>query len=73
MKAVKQHRIGECFVNCKLMYEVRENLSCKGCALLIEDENECADQDSTRFEPCSQEERTDGKSVIFVQIGEVKD
>lgn len=73
MKAPKEHNIGEVFENCKIMYEVREGFSCKGCALLIEEENHCTDQDGNRFEPCSQDERTDGKSVIFVQIGEVKD
>lgn len=66
----KQHKVGERFQRCKLIYEVRENISCEGCALLIPEENHCMDNNGTNFEPCSDIEREDRKSVIFVQVGE---
>jgi hypothetical protein len=69
----KQHKVGERFENCKLIYEVRESASCEGCALLIEEENHCADEHGNNFEPCSKINRDDSKSVIFVQVGEAKD
>ena len=70
---MKQHKVGERFENCKLIYEVRESISCEGCSLLIEAENHCGDCINQYFEPCSGIERDDGKSVIFVQVGEAKD
>lgn len=69
----KQHKVGERFEYCKLIYEVRENISCKGCSLLIEAENYCADSLTHIFEPCRDIYREDEKSVIFVQVGESND
>jgi hypothetical protein len=69
----KQHKVGERFQKCKLIYEVRESASCEGCALLIAEENHCTDEHGDRFEPCDTVNRSDGKSVIFVQVGEAKD
>ena len=58
---------------CKLIYEVRESASCEGCALFIEEENHCTDGHGDNFEPCSNIDRDDRKSVIFVRVGEAKD
>ena len=69
----KQHKVGERFQKCKLIYEVRESASCEGCALLIAEENHCSDDEGHKFEPCDMVSRDDGKSVIFVQVGEAKD
>lgn len=69
----KQHKVGERFENCKLIYEVRENLSCEGCSFSIENECDCTDNRYYNLEPCSSLLRYDNKSVIFVQVGETKD
>ena len=69
----KQHKVGERFEMCKLIYEVRESVSCKGCALFIEQEDLCTDFPSDKFEQCSNINRDDRKSVIFVQVGEAKE
>lgn len=69
----KQHKVGERFEKCKLIYEVRESASCEGCALLIKEENHCSDDEGHKFEPCDTVSRKDGKSVIFVQVGEEED
>lgn len=71
MKKMKQHKTGECFENCKLIYEVRENESCKGCSFFIEEENYCTKMENNMREPCSDIVRNDNKSVIFVQVGEI--
>ena len=68
----KQHKVGERFEMCKLIYEVRESASCEGCALFTEEEH-CTDGHGNNFEPCSNIERDDCKSVIFVQVGEAKE
>ena len=73
MNTEKQHNVGERFEKCKLIYEVREGASCEGCALLIAEENHCTDAEGRKFEDCSASARDDGKSVIFVQVGEAKD
>lgn len=72
-RKVKQHKVGERFENCKLIYEVRASISCVGCSLLIEAENHCADSLNHYFEPCTGITRDDETSVIFVQVGEAKD
>mgnify|MGYP007013875335 FL=1 len=69
----KQHKVGERFEMCKLIYEVRESVLCEGCALFIEEENHCTDGHGDKFEPCDTVSRKDGKSVIFVKVGEAKD
>ena len=73
MTKIKQHKVGERFEMCKLIYEVREGVSCEGCDLFIEEENHCTDEHVDNFEPCDNINRDDRKSVIFVQVGEVKD
>ena len=66
--------IGGRFELCKLIYEVRAATSCEGCACYIESENECTDGGNTqKFPPCSASARSDNQSVVFVQVGEVKD
>ena len=65
--------IGGRFELCKLIYEVRAATSCEGCACYIESENECTDGHGDNFEPCSNIDRDDRKSVIFVQVGEAKE
>ena len=73
MTKIKQHKVGERFEMCKLIYEVRECTSCEGCDLFIEEEYYCTDICGDNFEPCSNIKRDDRKNVIFVQVGEVKD
>lgn len=72
-RKVKQHKVGERFENCKLIYEVIASTSCEGCSLLIEEENHCADCLNHYFEPCTGIARDDETSVIFVQVGEAND
>lgn len=64
--------VGGTFEWCKIIYEVRESSSCKGCWFLNAD-NGC----TVRFvdkslERCVGLLRRDGKDVIFVKVGEVK-
>lgn len=73
MATRKQHKVGERFEMCKLIYEVRETMSCDGCSFFIEEESHCMDGYFGDIEPCGQYNRDDGKDVIFVQVGEVKD
>jgi len=73
MTEKKQHKVGERFEMCKLIYEVRESASCEGCALFIEEEKHCTDGHGDNFEPCSNINRDDRKSVIFVHVGEAKE
>lgn len=67
-----EHHIGERFEVCKIIYEVREGLSCEGCSLYIKDENVCTDENTNKFERCSSVNRTDNRNVIFVEIGETE-
>lgn len=69
----KQHKVGERFEYCKLIYEVRENILCKKCSFFIEAENHCTRRRNHDFEPCNCYERDDKKNVIFVQVGEAND
>ena len=73
MKKRKQHKVGERFVKCKLIYEVRESALCDGCAFFNEKEEQCTDGHGDNFEPCSNINRYDRKNVIFVQVGQVKE
>lgn len=73
MKKEKQHKVGERFVKCNLIYEVRESSLCDGCALFKEEEEQCTDGHGDNFELCSNSDRDDHKNVIFVQVGEVKE
>lgn len=73
MRKRKQHKVGERFEMCKLIYEVRESVSCEGCALFIEEEGLCTDGHGDNFESCININRDDGKTVIFVQVGEAKE
>ena len=70
MKEPKEHKVGERFKYCELTYEVKEaeNGGCRGCSLLVEEENVCQDYDGTHFELCDSKGRQDGKSVIFVLV-----
>lgn len=70
MTKMKQHKVGEQFENCKLIYEVREDILCGNCSFYITNENHCVRRN---FEPCNSFERDDNKNVIFVQVGEVKE
>ena len=70
---VKQHKVGEQFVKCKMLLEVRESFSCEGCAALDASSNRCSDPDGLKFEPCTIDEREDRQSVIFAKIGDVKE
>ena len=73
MSEKKQHKVGERFEMCKFIYEVRESVSCEGCALFIEEENHCMDGHGDNFEQCSNINRDDHKSVIFVKVGKAKE
>lgn len=73
MGKIEEHAIGERFERWGSVFEVQECESCKGCALLIEEENECLDARRGDFENCSAYDRDDEKDVIFVHIGEAKD
>lgn len=73
MNKIKQHKVGERFENCKLIYEVREDIICGNCSFYIKDENHCTKRQNQYFEPCNSFERDDNINVIFVQVGETKD
>ena len=69
----KQHKVGERFEMCKVIYEVRRAHTCEFCSLYINGENHCTDEYDHKFEPCSSAIRQDETDVIFVKVGEVKD
>lgn len=65
--------IGKTFEWCKLIYEVRESSSCKGCWFLDAD-NGCTVRFVDRNIPrCGGFMRRDDKDVMFVKVGEVQD
>jgi hypothetical protein len=70
---VKQHKVGEQFVKCKMLLEVRESFSCEGCAVFDASTDRCTDAEGLKFEPCWIYDREDRKSVIFAKIGDVKE
>ncbi len=70
MNELIEHKVGERFELCKLIYEVRRSdSSCRGCAFHIPAENHCTDYDN-QAGGCAGERRSDGQDVIFVQVGE---
>lgn len=69
--AQKEIPVGETFSHCHVLYEVREEFSCKGCSFFIEDENVCTDSCKRSLPSCSSIDRHDGKDVIYVQINEL--
>ena len=71
MAKKKQHKVGEQFTKCGIIYEVRESdqFTCKGCALLSNEGN-CLDSPNDGFEPCAGTLRDDKQDVIFVKVGE---
>ena len=71
MAEKKQHKVGERFTKCGIIYEVRESkeFMCEGCALLS-NEDQCLDEPTHDFEPCLYLERDDEKDVIFTKVGE---
>lgn len=71
MAKVYEHKVGSTFVRHGLIYQVMESVSCFGCSFLYEDENVCTIDRKPGSEMCSKILRKDGKSVIFVQVGEV--
>ena len=60
-------------MKCKMLLEVREGFSCKGCVVLDASTDRCSDPDGLEFEPCTIDDREDRKSVIFAKIGDVKE
>lgn len=65
--------VGRTFEWCKLIFEVRESSSCKGCWFL-DAESGCTSSLIDRSVPCcGGSSRKDGKDVIFVQVNEVQD
>lgn len=66
----KQHKVGEQFEMYKLIYEVKEGASCKGCGFFIEAENHCTVPYNSDIEPCEKNYRDDNKDVIFAYVGE---
>ena len=67
-----EHKIGEQFEIDHLIFEVRQKDNCIGCSLFYEEECVCLNYDY-RFGVCSEQQRKDGKSVIFVKVGEDTD
>lgn len=67
-------KIGHRYNNRGIIYEVREedknNQACKDCAFYIAEEGYCTDIFPERMGPCNPFLRSDGKQVIFVEIGE---
>ena len=63
-------RIGETFEFKAKSYVAREGEGCKGCAFLNEDCNCNARRYTDFIGKCSPSERTDHKSVIFVEVDE---
>lgn len=72
-KSCEEVPIGGTFEWRKLIYEVRESSSCKGCSFLVA-ECGCTNRFNNREIPrCGGLMRKDGKDVIFVQVSEVQD
>jgi hypothetical protein len=64
----KEHKVGERFEDYRIIYEVREKISCEGCSFLDED-GDCSA--GYHIEACDESSRNDGKRVIFAEVGEV--
>lgn len=73
MEAKKQHKVGERFEMCKVIYEVRRAHTCDLCSVFINSEGTCYDECVHKFEPCSAALRQDDTDVIFVKVGEAEE
>lgn len=65
--------VGDTFEWCKLIYEVKESPSCKDCWFCSPDCGCTADPFERWIPHCGSDIREDGKSVVFVKVGEVQD
>lgn len=65
--------VGSTFEWCRLVFEIREDYSCSDCWFCAPERGCYFNHidESTPF--CSSFLRRDGKSVIFVKVGEVQD
>lgn len=73
MEDKKQHKVGERFEMCKVIYEVRRARTCDLCSVFINGGNSCYDECVHKFEPCSADRRQDNTDVIFVKVGEAEE
>lgn len=72
-KSCEEVPVGGTFEWCKLILEVQESSSCKGCWFLNADIG-CTVRFVDRSVPrCGGLMRRDDKNVIFVKVGEVQD
>lgn len=72
-KSCEEVSVGGTFEWCKLIYEVQESSSCKGCWFLDADCGCTVGFVNRGIPRCGGFLRKDGKDVIFVQVGEVQD
>lgn len=72
-KSCEEVLVGGTFEWCKVIFEVRESFSCKGCWFLDADDGCTASLVDRRIPRCGGSLRKDNKDVIFVKIDEVQD
>ena len=72
MPKFKFYHVGSIIVDAHVKYKVIESDSCKNCAFWYEDERTCIADGVPHTWACGPSVRKDGKSVIFVYVGEVK-
>lgn len=68
-----EYAVGEKIERCGIIYEVREGETCRGCAFLLPTEMICTDSYRNTMGNCGDVTRKDGKSVIFINVGERED
>ncbi len=72
----KDLEIGHRYNNRGIIYEVREqdenNVACRDCAFYLPEAGICTDWYPDRMGYCGPIMRSDGKQVIFVEVGEGK-
>lgn len=72
-KSCEEVPIGGTFEWCKSIYEVKESSSCKDCWFLNADCGCTSNLVDRNIPSCGGRLRKDGKTVIFVKVGEVQD
>lgn len=65
--------VGDTFEWCKLIYEVKESPICEDCSFCVPGCGCTVALENKDIPHCASSLRKDGKSVVFVKVGEVQD
>ena len=72
-KSCEEVPVGGTFEWCKLIYEVKESPICEDCSFCVPGCGCTVAFENRGIPHCASSLRKDGKSVIFVKVGEVQD